>query len=355
MIIREIKYSPFSYKFKIPFQTSTGIISERKGFLISLRDELGNDSLGECSPLPGFSHETFDDVEKFLSTVNNLLIGSEIDSNLESIRKSVSNLTNLPSVQFAVEQAEIGLILRRNQHFFQNNFDGCKNAVPVNAVIGFDKPENVLVRAEKKYKAGYSNFKIKVGRENFSEDYEIVKMIRKHFREKITIRLDANGKWNIDEAVDNLSKLSEFEIEYIEEPCGNLACLMKLADNSPIPIAVDESLTTYESAKNILQNSKIYFLVLKPMILGGVINSIRLIKQAEILGKKIIISSTFETCIGKSALVFLASLTAHNLAHGLDTTDFFELKSMHDPFPVQNGNIIFESKKFPSQFKQEKL
>ena len=350
MILKEIKYSPFSYKLKNPFQTSSGTISERKGFFVLVHDERGNDSIGECSPLPGFSSESYGEVEKFLSLELKRFVGYEIESDPGKIKQTVAQFTKLPSVQFALEQALLGLVLQRDKNFIRNNFALGKTTIPVNAVIGFDKPENILAKVEEKYNAGYRTFKIKVGKENFSDDYELVKLVGEKFTGKITIRLDANGKWNIDSAVDNLAKLSEFDIEYIEEPCGNLSCLMKLAEHSKIPIAVDESLKTYENVEEVLKTTAIKFLVVKPMILGGIIDAARLIKEAEAYGKKIIISSAFETPIGKSALVFLASLTSHNNAHGLDTAGMFFNLPITDPYPVQNSHIFFDPEIFPPHF-----
>lgn len=350
MILKEIKYSPFSYKLKNPFQTSSGIISERKGFFVSALDELGNNSISECSPLPGFSSESYNEVEKFLSNELKRLLVNEIKSDLFKIKQIASEITKLPSVRFALEQALFGLVMQHDKNFIQNNFYAGKKTIPVNAVIGFDKPENILAKVEKKYIAGYRTFKIKVGRENFSDDYELVKLVREKFSNRITIRLDANGKWDIDSASDNLVKLSEFDIEYIEEPCRNLACLMKLAEHSKIPIAVDESLKTYENVEEVLKTPAIKFLVVKPMILGGIISAAQLIKEAEAYGKKIIISSAFETPIGKSALVFLASLASHNHAHGLDTANMFFNLPITDPYPVQNSHIVFDSENFPPHF-----
>ena len=350
MILKEIKYSPFSYKLKNPFQTSSGIISERKGFFVSVHDELGNDSIGECSPLPGFSSESYGKVEKFLSNELKRLLVNEIESDLGKIKQSVAQFTKLQSVRFALEQALLGLLMQRDKNFSQNNFCAGKKTISVNAVIGFDKPENILAKVEKKYKAGYRTFKIKVGRENFSDDYELVKIVREKFSNRTTIRLDANGKWDINSAVDNLTKLSEFDIEYIEEPCKNLSCLMKLAEHSKIPIAVDESLKTHENVEEVLKTTAIKFLVVKPTILGGIIDAAQMIKEAEASGKKIIISSAFETPIGKSALVFLASLASHNHAHGLDTADMFVNLPITDPYPVRSSHIVFDPENFPPRF-----
>lgn len=350
MILKELKYSSFSYKFKTPFQTSSAVIKERKGFLISIKDENGNTAVSECSPLPGFSAESYEEVKRFLATSLNNLVSFEIKEVAELISKSVAEITQFPSVRFALEQALIGLASLRDKSFLKTNFGTSKNTVPVNAVIGFDKPEKVLAKVNSKFQKGYRTFKIKVGREEFSDDYAVVKLIRKKFAGGIAIRLDANGMWDVDRALDYLAKLSAFDIEYIEEPCKNLSCLIKLAEHSPIPIAVDESIRTFDNAKEVLKLGRVDYLVVKPTVLGGIIETAGLIKLAEELRKKVIISSSFETPVGKSGLVFLAALASHNLAHGLDTADMLTDVTITDPYKVQDANISFDTVTFPPNY-----
>jgi hypothetical protein len=46
----------------------------------------------------------------------------------------------------------------------------------------------------------------------------------------------------------------------------------------------------------------------------------------------------------------LASLTNHELAHGLSSSEYFETNICNDEFPVKNGIISFDSAKYPPDF-----
>jgi len=350
MIIKDFKYLPFSLRLKTPFQSSAQIIKQRNGFIISLSDELGNLSFGEASPLINYSSESVDQVETILKNLRNQLIDLSIEENPDDVIHSLSNFGLVPSVRFAFEQAIFFLIIKRNKKFINQFVGTLKSEINVNAVFGLEESESILTGIEKKLQVGFNTIKIKVGRNNFEDDLRLIEETRKRFGKAINIRLDANGKWKFEEAKELLLQILPFNIQYIEEPCNNLSNLIELAEISPIPIAADESVHTIEDAYEVINNSNIEFIVLKPMVFGGLISLFRIIKDAEKKNKKTIISSSFESAVGKSGLVLLAASTNHNFAHGLDTSQFFENDICTDPFKVNAGRINLTSESYPPQF-----
>jgi o-succinylbenzoate synthase len=355
MTIREFKYFPFSFNFKTPFQTSSRIISERNGFIISIIDELGNSAFGECSPLPGFSYENIDDTERILKGLRYQIIGFSVEENLAAISNLLSEFKLVPSIVFGLEQSIVGLCIKRRKNFIAESFGKINSDIKVNAVIGFDRTDNILTKIEKKINNGYGTIKLKIGKNNFEDDFDLIKNVREKFGGSIKIRLDANGKWKSENVYDNLERLSSFNIQYIEEPYGDLDTLNNLSNTSPIPIAVDESVRSTDDAVKIINKGKIEFIVLKPMILGGVISSFMLIKEAEEKNKNVIISSSFESAVGRSVLVLLAAATNHSFAHGLDTSEYFERDICKNPYEIKNGKIDFDLENYPPNFDLSRL
>lgn len=350
MKIAELTYKPFSIKLKSPFVNSYNTLDERKGFIVSLTDDSGNSSLGEASPLPGFSRDSLDEAEEDLTGLFHLLKGMEIGTTLRSVKDIADDYILSNSVKFAFEQAMIGLLVKRDTSFIKKQFNETKKTINVNAVIGFEKEEKIFTIAEKKLSEGFSTFKFKVGRNNFADDINLIKEIRSRYGSEIKIRLDANGKWDLDVAKYNLDKLEAYNIEYIEEPCRGIENLAALSQNSPIPVVPDESLASIDDAYRALEESNISFVIIKPMILGSFIENAELIKQAAILEKNIIISSSFETALGKDQLVLLSSLTHHSFAHGLDTAEYFPDYFFDDPYKIKNGAIVISPLYYPNAF-----
>jgi o-succinylbenzoate synthase len=350
MIIKDFKYFPFSLQLKTPFRYSAQIIKHRNGFIISLNDELGNQSFGECSPLFGFSKETHNDLIQNLSEIKSKFENLFLMEYLSTINDQLSTFELVPSVRFALEQVILSLMIKRNKSFVNQFIGTLKSEVNVNAVFGFEESENIFTAINKKLQIGYNTFKIKIGRDNFEDDLKLIDEVRRRFGKSIIIRLDANGKWKFEEAKNYLEQLSPFGIQYIEEPCDNVKDLVNLSEVSLIPIAIDESLKSLDYALEIINYSKIEIIIMKPMVFGGFFHTLKVIKEAELKNKKVIISSLFESAVGKSGLVLLAATTNHNFAHGLDTSEFFKEDICTDQFKVENGKIIFTLDNYPPQF-----
>lgn len=337
MRIREAKHFPFSLKLKTPFRNSNFTISRKDGFILILKDEFENVSFGECSPLPGFNKETLIEAEKELYFLVN---------NIDSLMNHNYRFVN-SSVAFAVEQALLSLQFQR-ETIIKNNFASNKQ-LNTNAVVGLVEIDEALKIIAKKIEYGFDTFKLKVGRENPYDDFLLIQKVRDVFGYKIKLRLDANRKWNSDEAIEYLYNLQDFLIEYVEEPCDSICGLFKTCNKVNIPLAMDESLNSFETTLELLNNCDIKFFVLKPMMIG--FNStLKLIEEANKLNKYVIISSSFESAIGKSGLVFLASQANHNFAHGLGTSHFFEHDLVEDFYKSDNSFIEFDIHCYPPKF-----
>lgn len=351
MIIKKITYKPFDLKLKSPFITAKQIISERKGYIIQIEDELGNVAFGEISPLPNFSFETLKEAERDTRKLMKSLKEKQFLESLFEIEKFLSVYSFVPSVRLGCEQALMNLLIKRNLNLIHNELKRIpKTDVLVNAVIGICSDEDFMRHAKAFFDMGYRTFKVKVGREKFEDDLKIIYSFRSNFGDHVNLRLDANGRWDADNAFDHLQKLEHFNIEYIEDPCSHLNCILKLSNASPVPIAVDESINSTEQVEYIINHSNIKFVVVKPMIMGSIIKIIKLIEFAERHNVNIIISSAFECAVGNSALVFLASLTNHNYAHGLATSNYFESEFEKEFYPIQNGKITFDINKYPPSY-----
>ena len=350
MKITRFKYSPYLIKLKKTFQSSQQLISEHRGFLISVSDDLGNSAVGEAAPLPGLSLETLSDNEIILNILRSYIVDVQFPDDFKLTEFTLANFHSSPSVRFGIEQAIISLLIKKDRNFIKNNFGLTKSEINVNAIIAFDQLDEILYSIDEKIKLGYTTIKMKIGREDFEDDYSLVAAVRDKFGDGIKIRLDANNKWNAGNTLPYLKRLEPFNIEFIEEPGGDLLLLFDIAKDSPISIGIDESLRSPDNAFTVLNESKIDTLILKPGIFGGFLRTLKLIQLANKLNKKVIISSSFESAVGKSGLVLLASLTNHTLAHGLSISEYFESNLCNDEFPIKNGIISFDVSKYPPDF-----
>ncbi|MCB9249597.1 MAG: hypothetical protein H6613_14150 [Ignavibacteriales bacterium] len=187
-----------------------------------------------------------------------------------------------------------------------------------NAIIGIDDDVNNLEKIQQFIKSRFDTIKLKVG-SDFDQELNLIKLINQRYGNSIKLRLDVNGNWNYAEAIENIHKLEEYNIQYIEQPVKDKNELIELAKTIKIDIAPDESIENIKDAEEFINFGNFNFIVLKPSIRMGIYDTIKIIELASENSINVIITSAYETVIGKAMLLYLASLTNHNYAHGLNT------------------------------------
>jgi len=336
----KLTYSPYTLKLKKSFFTARTEIKERKGFILRLTDADGFEGIGDCCPFPEFGSESIEDVENVVSDFKLKVIINETEIE-KSINNCLLNYNKLPALRHGLEQAIINIICNKNKTTIDNLLNlKLKNRVNVNAAIGFLNVEESVKAARNHIEKGFTTIKLKIGRSNFEEDFSVIKLIRETFGENIKLRIDSNGNWNLEEAIINLRALEQFDIEYAEQPVNNLSDYIKLKKKTNIPLAPDESIRSVKDAKEFIKSGAVSYLILKPMMIGGMLPTLEIIKQALTENIIPVITSSFESAVGKTNAVIAAATVKVIVAHGLGVADHFINTITNDPFPIKSGKII---------------
>jgi len=336
----KLTYSPYTLKLKKSFFTARTEIKERKGFILRLTDTDGFEGIGDCCPFPEFGSESIEDVENVVSDFKLKVIINETEIE-KSINNCLLNYNKLPALRHGLEQAIINIICNKNKTTIDNLLNlKLKKRVNVNAAIGFLNVEESVKAARNHIEKGFTTIKLKIGRSNFEEDFSVIKLIRETFGENIKLRIDSNGNWNLEEAIINLRALEQFDIEYAEQPVNNLSDYIKLKKKTNIPLAPDESIRSVKDAKEFIKSGAVSYLILKPMMIGGMLPTLEIIKQALTENIIPVITSSFESAVGKTNAVIAAATVKAIVAHGLGVADHFINTITNDPFPIKSGKII---------------
>jgi len=352
MIIREFSFHPFNIRLKEPLKNSSFQINSRKGFIIKIIDEKNNVGFGEVAPLIGISKETLEECEIELNRMHYTIIEKGAKGETLDLGEELSKIQNLPSLLFGFESAIISLLLIRGE--LGDSFNLNKHLF-VNGLVGIMQEKKMLNKVDELLASGIKTIKLKAGVNSVEDDVKFINKIASRIDSSIKLRIDVNGKWSYQQTEYAIEHLDKSKVEYLEQPVSGINEIVMLSDYSPIPIAVDELVTNMDEAFNIVERSNINVLVIKPSLLGSLMRTISLIKIAERMKKKIVISSAFETVVGRSALVFLASIISGKYAHGLGTAAFLKSDLSDDSFPVVEGKIKYSYQGYPPEFTGLKL
>ena len=331
----------FNFNFKA--RTSRGLMKDKTSWFIRMADERTPDvaGLGECGPLPGLSIDHRSDFEEKLAGIIEQINSASLSTENGDILRFVS--PEFPSIRFGVETALLDLRNGGKRIVFDNGFIQGE-PIPINGLIWMGDMDFMMDQINKKIAAGFKCIKLKVGGLDFDRECDILHYIRKrYFRNDITLRLDANGAFKVDDVLYKLEELSKFRIHSIEQPIKpSLGEMEELCRKSPIPVAFDEELigrNTRLEKKQLLEKLKPRFIVLKPTLHGGFQGCEEWISIAESLQVGWWITSALESSVGLNAICQFTANYRPSLPQGLGTGSIY-VNNIASPLTVSDGEIF---------------
>lgn len=316
----EIK--PYTLKFKQPAQTSRDTMLTREIWTIKIEDNFGRDGFGEIAPLKGLSRELNLDFEKKLN---------EVSENIVHFLENKSLLQDYPSILFGIETAWLNY-KHRDFIFYKTAFTQDAKSIPINALIWMGDASAMQLQIDNILKKEAKCIKLKIGGIDFEQELELLKYIRKYRdAQTLQIRLDANGAFATNEALDKIEQLSQFDIHSIEQPIkpNQEQLFFQIISSSKIPIALDEELigkNSYQEKWNLLEKLQPHYIVIKPSLHGGLVGSEEWIFIAQQMKVNWWITSTLESNIGLNALAQWCSRydNCYKTPQGLGTGELYE-------------------------------
>jgi O-succinylbenzoate synthase len=200
-----------------------------------------------------------------------------------------------------------------------------RSSVPVNALVsgwGFDAEALT----------GFPAVKVKI---SAPDDVELVAAVRDAVGDRIGLRVDANGAFDVITAEDVIRQLARLRVELVEQPVATLDDLARLRRRVDIPIAADESIRTLDDARRLRALDAVDAVVLKVQPLGGVRPALEI---ADAAGVPAIPTSMMETSVGIAAgLALAAALDELPYACGLATAALLPGDVTRDPLLPEDG------------------
>ena len=316
-------------------------MTEKETWFIILEKD-GKKGIGECGILRSLSADDRDDYEEKLKWVCQNI-------HLEETALWES-LLEFPSIQFGVEMAFLSLKSENPYLLFPSDFTNNSKSITINGLVWMGEPSFMKQQIEEKLADGFNCIKLKIGAIDFQKELELLHFIRSHFSgEQIEIRVDANGAFSLNEALDKLNQLNQFQLHSIEQPIkkGNIEAMKDLCESTPFPIALDEELIgifSFEEKEKLLQQIKPQYIILKPSFIGGFRGTQEWITLADKYNIGWWITSALESNIGLNAIAQWTFLQNSNMPQGLGTGALYT-NNFDCPLEVFNGQLWYNTAK----------
>lgn len=314
----KIQIKPATLHFKEPAGTSRGVYTTRKVWYIELTDNNAPErkGVGECAPLPNLSCDDIPDYETILSRF--------CDHFAQTGKIDYEGMRPYPSMLFGLETAwrsfqTCGFPL------WDTPFTRGEEGIMVNGLIWMGSYEQMRCRLEDKIRQHYHCIKLKIGAIDFDKEIALIERIRQDFPpSQIELRVDANGAFSPETALDKLKRLSLYHLHSIEQPirAGQWDKMAALCRETPFPIALDEELIGVNERlqkEKLLDTIRPQYIILKPSLHGGLKGAEEWIRLADERHIGWWITSALESNVGLTAIAVWCSTLHVNRPQGLGT------------------------------------
>lgn len=315
------------YALRIPFVESFSHSATERGWsdsvVVRVRDDAGSEGYGEGVPRPYVTGETVESTLDHLSELWQQVAGREVPAadGLELVAGwlpeiHVTGAIAPHSSRAAFELAVLDCALRRADSPMAALMPPRRHSLTYSGVITAGPVARAVQHARQMRAIGLHHIKVKVG---FDDDVPRVAAVRATLGPEASLRLDANGAWTFDRAVEVLNAVAHLGIAAVEQPLprGPVEELARLRQATPVPIMVDESLVTWEDAEALIAAGAADFFNVRISKCGGLARSLAMASAALDAGLGIQIGSQ----VGETAIL---SAAGRHLGAALPVVAFVE-------------------------------
>lgn len=293
---------------------------------------------GETLPRP---YVTGESVESVIAAIRDDFVPRLVEFHPTSLPEALEAIESLPwesgrgdpvpAARATVELALLDACLRR----FQRDIDdvvrwmglpgfgspGSIGRIRFSGVLAGGRVEESLRKLKMMYWAGIRQFKLKVGSHG---DKQLVTRVSRYLRRSIdrgrsTLRVDANGAWSKDEAIEWMSDMATMPIASLEQPLpkGAEDELPILSDLFDVPIVHDESLVTMEDARRLKELGVADGFNIRISKCGGLLASLRLAAYA----RRCDIRIQLGCMVGETSILSAAGLCFLSVCPGVEQAE----------------------------------
>lgn len=262
--ITRFEVVPYALPFREPYATARGTLKRREMVLVRAHTSDGMVGLGEAVPLSlrgGWSlGHIAEELGQFATE-----FGEATEGARPMILLAAEELS--PPSRCAVVTAHLDVWGRRHGLAAWKLLGADEaSAIECNATLSTGEPDQVAEQAHRWADEGFKTIKLKLGLAN---DKEQVEAVREAVGPQAKLRIDVNGVWGPAEAVSKLERMSEAEIELVEQPCATLEEMAEVRRRVDVAVVADESVATWAEAEQAVGLKACDYATVKLSKVGG--------------------------------------------------------------------------------------
>ncbi len=320
-------------KLRKPLETAFGTVTQRDLAIVALTGRDGVTGYGEAAPLEAYDGVSIERVWQALHDYLPILARSQ-EMNGAQLVDACRQVHDLPAALAAIDMALWDRAGRRTgQPVAALITDKPVAAIEVNATLTAGDRAGAAEEAAQAVQQGFSCLKVKVG---ISDDNGRLAAVRAAAGPHVALRVDANGAWDVDEAVRAIDAMASVGLELVEEPTHGLQAVREVRERVAARVAIDETAAEHGALGAGVADA----VCLKISRCGGIAGLLAAATLVRASGAEVYLASTFDGPLGVAAAVHAAAALASRgpvAPCGLATLSLFE--GVEDQLPVHEGRI----------------
>lgn len=323
-----------SLRLREPLRTAFGMVRERELLAVSLTDEDGVTGYGEAAPLEAYDGVSIERVEQALDLYRVVVKGAS-GLNGAEIVDACRRVDDLPEAFAAIDLALWDRAGRRAGRPVASLItDTPALTVSVNATLSATDRAGAAEQARSAVEEGFSCLKVKVG---IGDDASRLAAIRALAGAEVALRVDANGAWDVEQAVSAIEALSPCGLELVEEPVHGLSAVRQVRERVATRVSIDETAAEHGALTAGVADA-VCLKISRCGGIGGLLAAATLVRAS---GAEPYVASTLDGPLGVAAGVHAAAALASRgplPACGLATLGMFE--GIANPLAPVRGEIV---------------
>ncbi len=303
MKIKTIQTQLKQIPLKTPFITALRRVETIEFVRVSVTCENASVGIGEAPATFAITGEDIPNILHSIESIKTQLLECELDSALEKLHASTIG----SSAKAAVDMALISLLAQaKGETLFEYFHIEDTTPIHTDITISFNSHVTMLKDAIQAVNMGMNILKIKLAKD-IEHAIEVSKMLAENFPH-VTLLIDANQAWSLEDSLLYVAVLKGYNIELIEQPvlAKDIKSLKRITEASSIPILADEATFTLEDVKRVVESKSADMINIKLMKCGGVTKAVEILEYARAKGVTCMLGSMLEGPYSINIALYLA-------------------------------------------------
>lgn len=343
MKITRVEAIPYAIPYRKPLRFASGEVHVAEHVLVRVHTDDGLVGTADAPPRPFTYGETQTSVRSIVTEVFGPAIEGLSALEREVVNARLSRTVANPVAKAAVDMAIWDVIGQSLGVSVTDLLGGFTDRMRVSHMVGFAPPGEMVAEAERMREVyGVTTFKVKVGRNPFTEDVVACRALREALGPAVELYIDGNRGWSAGDAARALRQMDDLELSFAEELCPADDVLGRrwLVAQAHIPMFADESVARPGEVTRELLGGAATGISIKTSRTGFT-TSQRLVGLCEGLGVDVVIGNQIDSQVGSlcaaafGAAYPLTARRAGELSNFLDMEDDL----LAEPLEIKDGTL----------------